>query len=187
MVDSVHLIRHGQSTFNLAYAETGVDPMHIDARLTPTGENQVKMLAQVLRQHDYDLIVTSPFTRAIQTTMGVFKGRKTPILVEAGHREWLEASCDVGRPVAELAVEFPHLDFKHIPDVWWHQGPTNSAGLPLEPREVFMQRVQGFAAWLRARPEDRIAVVGHGTFFSQLCGRFLANCEMAPWDPRKNP
>ena len=59
MPESVHLIRHGQSTFNLVYAETGEDPIHIDARLTPLGHEQVKLLRQVVRRNEYDLIVTS--------------------------------------------------------------------------------------------------------------------------------
>jgi hypothetical protein len=27
------------------------------------------------------------------------------------------------------------------------------------------------------RPEQRIAVVGHGDFFHQVTGRFMSNCE----------
>ena len=50
------------------FAETGVDPMHIDARLTPTGENQVNMLAQVLRQFS---ATREPATlRLLQPTQG---------------------------------------------------------------------------------------------------------------------
>ena len=44
---------------------------------------------------------------------------------------------------------------------------------------MFEERVERFRGWLAARPERMIAVVGHGTFFSRLTGRFLANCEVA--------
>ena len=37
----VYLIRHGQSTFNAAYEQTGVDPMLFDAPLSALGVRQV--------------------------------------------------------------------------------------------------------------------------------------------------
>src|SRR5690242_10039635 len=98
----VDLIRHGQSTFNAAYAQTGSDPLHYDARLTPLGHSQVAEARERLRAGDYELVVTSPFTRAIETAIGLF-GTSRPILVEALHRERLESSCDIGRPAAALA------------------------------------------------------------------------------------
>jgi broad specificity phosphatase PhoE len=41
--------------------------------------------------------------------------------------------------------------------------------------------VAGFLAWLRDHPAERIAVVGHGTFFHAVLGRWLANGEAATW------
>ena len=49
----------------------------------------------------------------------------------------------------------------------------------IEPAHVLTGRVDAFRDWLAARPERLIAVVGHGTFFYHLTGRFLANCELA--------
>lgn len=184
MPSTVHLIRHGQSTFNMVYAETGEDPIHIDARLTPLGHEQVKLLRPIVRRNEYDLIVTSPLTRAIQTTLGLFGGLQVPFLVEAGHREWLEASCDMGRPKSMLAAEFPGLDFTHLPEIWWHdQGERDPNGICREPYETFLGRVEAFRDWLRRRPEDRICVVGHATFFKHLAGNLMKNCEMLPWKP----
>ena len=40
----VYLIRHGQSTFNAAYARDGVDPMLFDAPLSALGRRQVATL-----------------------------------------------------------------------------------------------------------------------------------------------
>ena len=50
---SVLLIHHGESTFNAVHRETGVDPLHVDARLSGTGLAEVAI----------DLGVTSPLTR----------------------------------------------------------------------------------------------------------------------------
>jgi len=43
--------------------------------------------------------------------------------------------------------------------------------------------VAAFAAWLHARPEASIAVVGHHVFFRSLTGRPLANCEVLTLAP----
>src|SRR5258707_3685657 len=121
----VDLIRHGQSTFNAAYAETGSDPLHYDARPTPLGHAQVAAARETLRATDYELIVTSPLSRAIETTLGLFGAPAAPILVEALHRERLESSCDIGRPAAALAQDFPSPAFDHLADPWWHDGPAS--------------------------------------------------------------
>jgi hypothetical protein len=49
----------------------------------------------------------------------------------------------------------------------------------VEPAPVFEARVERFRSWLAERPERLIAVVGHGTFFHQLTGQMLRNCEVA--------
>ena len=47
MAKSLDLIRHGQSTFNATYAETGLDPFEEDARLTELGRRQVSVMLWV--------------------------------------------------------------------------------------------------------------------------------------------
>ena len=179
----VHLIRHGQSTFNEHYSATGVDPLHFDARLTALGEKQVAAARQRLAQYAYDVILASPLTRAIQTAEGIFGGR-IPIEITPLHREWQVSSCDIGRSTAELLQEFPHLDFGGLADPWWlHNGPPCELGFPQETEEHLAERLIAFKSMIMARPEQRLAVVGHGDFFSRLIGRHLENCEMAEWNP----
>ncbi len=178
----VHCIRHGQSTFNAHFAQTGEDPLHFDAPLTELGQRQVAERAPELRQYPYELIVTSPLTRAIQTTLGLFGEHpaKPPIHIECLHREHLESSCDVGRSPSLLRQDFPHLAFDHLGEVWWHdEGERDPRGFACEPSHVFESRVEDFRRWLLDRPERMIAVVGHGTFFSRLTGQYLGNCEVA--------
>jgi glucosyl-3-phosphoglycerate phosphatase len=182
MTKTVHCIRHGQSTFNAHFSETGLDPMHQDAPLTALGRQQVAERAVELRRHPYELVVTSPLTRAIQTTLGLFGDHPAspPIHVECLHREHLESSCDVGRAPTLLARDFPHLSFGHLGEIWWHnEGEPDERGFVAEPAAILAERVRGFRDWLAARPERLIAVVGHGTFFYHLTGRQLHNCEVA--------
>jgi broad specificity phosphatase PhoE len=182
MPKTVHLIRHAQSTFNAAWAATGVDPMHPDAQLTPLGLQQVAEGRARVAGLAPELIVVSPLTRAIETALGLFGGDTAPILVEPLAREWLCSSCDVGRPPQELARAFPGLAFDHLDDPWWHAGACDANGIPVEPEDVLLARVAAFRAWLGARPERTIAVVSHGSFLFHLSGHSLDNCALLTWE-----
>ena len=186
----VTIIRHGESTFNAAHEATGRDPGHIDARLSERGHAQVERARRQLRDTPFDLVVTSPLTRALQTTTGIFSDHpsKPTILVEVLHRECQESSCDIGRGASLLAKEFPDFEVGHLPESWWYaEGAAGADGYHIEPRHLFDARVTGFRDWLRARPERRIAVVGHCTFFYHLTGRWLANCETMEIDLAAEP
>jgi broad specificity phosphatase PhoE len=185
MPKTIHCIRHGQSTFNAAWEIEQTDPLHFDAPLSELGHRQVREAAEQVRNVDYDLIVTSPLTRAIQTTLGLFGDHPSApkIRVECLHREHLGNSCDRGRPPAQLRREFPHLSFDHLEEVWWHRdGEPDHRGLVVEPDETLLERVSLFRSWLADRPERMIAVVGHGIFFYHLTGQSLRNCEVATLD-----
>ncbi len=175
-------IRHGQSTANVAWEAGGEDPLQIDARLTARGEAQVRAARERLRSEPVDLVITSPLTRALQTSTGIFADhpRRPPILVEPLHREYQENSGDVGRPASLLAGEFPHLSLSHLPEVWWHaEGKPDHRGIHVEPPDVLQDRLALFRALLAARTEHTIAVVGHATFFWHLTGELLENCGIA--------
>jgi broad specificity phosphatase PhoE len=175
-------IRHGESTFNAFAAESSGDPLHYDARLSKVGEQQVRRAREKLRQVAVELVITSPLTRALQTAAGLFADHPSspPILVERLHRERVENSCDVGRSPAILAQEFPNFVLNHLPEVWWYNhGDPDERGICVEPIEAVELRAIEFRSLLSLRPERVIAVVGHGTFFYNLTGQMLANCEVA--------
>jgi glucosyl-3-phosphoglycerate phosphatase len=182
MPESVLLIRHAQSTFNAHYAAHGVDPGHIDARLSDLGLQQVDAARDQLADTPVDLVVVTPLTRALQTAHGLFGHRGVPLYVTCLHRERLESSCDVGRSPGELAGDYPHLAFDHLTDPWWHAPDGHEGPFAVEPEEVFLARVEAFRRWVAERPEPRLAVVGHGTFFRALTGRTFANAEAVAWD-----
>ena len=102
------------------------------------------------------------------------------MIVSALVRERVENSCDVGRSPARLRSDFPALDFAHLEDPWWHRDEApDSRGICVEPVAVVEARVVEFRAYVLARPEQRVAVVAHGTFLFYLTGKVLANCESA--------
>jgi broad specificity phosphatase PhoE len=185
MTRTVHLLRHAQSAFNEVYAEGDPDPMLFDAPLSALGQAQVAEARAAFRDLRFDLIIVSPLTRALQTATGIFGDHDAPMQVEALHREYLENSCDVGRHKRALADDFPGLGFDHLDESWWYRGAedhnhVDSPVIVQEPMDRFFDRVEAFRASLLARPEDRVLVVGHATFFRHFCGgRMFANCELA--------
>lgn len=181
MPKDIHLIRHGQSTFNAIFDLNGVDPLHFDALLSPLGVAQVAAARLAASRLAPDLIVVSPLTRAIETAIGLFGD--APMLISSLHRERLEHSCDVGRAPAALAREFPMLSFDGLADPWCYDGEKGDRGVAVEPEHLFKERLADFTRWISARPERSIVVVGHGAFFRHLTGHPFRNCEIGKWSP----
>jgi broad specificity phosphatase PhoE len=174
---ALYLIRHGQSEFNAAYRNDGVDPMIFDARLTQTGWAQAKQARAAIADLGIKLVITSPLTRAIETAVGIFDGI-APIKIMAEHREHLAHSCDVGRTPEQLQKDFPKLSFDHLDDIWWHQGPLNAVGVPVEPHEVFKKRIAAFVDGLHRIDPRPVAIIGHGDTFREMSGHAMENCEI---------
>lgn len=174
---TVYLIRHGQSEFNAAHTEGEADPMIFDAPLTEKGRRQAEQARVAIKELGIQQVITSPLSRAIQTALTIFQDI-APISVQAGHRELLSHSCDMGRAPSALQMEFTSLSFDHLDEIWWHQGPTNEHGVPVEPRDVFQQRIQKFALELNQMADIQLAVVGHGDAFKELAGFSMDNCEI---------
>ncbi|ETV87009.1 hypothetical protein H257_02022 [Aphanomyces astaci] len=167
---TIHFIRHGESTFNqwrlrsiLTFSWIFVkDPMIIDARLSAQGKLQVAALKKVIQErklHEIvDVIITSPLTRAIETTLGGFDGCHIPIqgthlpcvevrillrvincAVSPLCREMLDTACDIGRQPQELAHEFGSagIDTTSLADYWWLSHPTAATmTIPQSAEEV---------------------------------------------------
>ena len=174
---TVFLIRHGQSEFNAAHSDGEPDPMIFDAPLTELGHAQAREARAEAAKLGIVQVITSPLTRAIQTALLIF-GDDAPIKVVTDHRELLSHSCDVGRSPTLLQADFPNLDFTHLDEIWWHQGPVNENGVPVEPQEVFARRIGQFARDIERAPEQPLAIVGHGDTFRELAGVSLMNCEI---------
>ncbi|ETV87010.1 hypothetical protein, variant [Aphanomyces astaci] len=201
---TIHFIRHGESTFNqwrlrsiLTFSWIFVkDPMIIDARLSAQGKLQVAALKKVIQErklHEIvDVIITSPLTRAIETTLGGFDGCHIPIQVSPLCREMLDTACDIGRQPQELAHEFGSagIDTTSLADYWWLSHPTAATmTIPQSAEEVaplresvadLDARILAFLHLLRDLPQTNIAVVGHSSFIKRLtkATRKLANCEI---------
>ena len=109
-VKVLHLIRHAEGHHNVNQEYR--DIRNMDASLTPKGIEQCRQLSQRIQQAaasaascplsdlagNTDLIVTSPLTRCIQTTLmaldSVIHTRRPPIVAHESIRETVNYNCD---------------------------------------------------------------------------------------------
>ena len=72
----VYLIRHGESEANAAeFLDISSDTYIFDAELTTKGKMQAKTASNELNHIEFDLIVSSPLSRALQTYEIIFSRR----------------------------------------------------------------------------------------------------------------
>ena len=138
----------------------------VDPVLTEEGKAQVSRARAVLAPSvaEFELVIVSPLTRAVETALGIFSGSGVPMLVTPLLRERLGTRCDEGRTKAELLNDFPCMasweGTDELRELWWsHQTEWD-----------LFTRVDALRELIDARPERTIAVVGHGRIFSLLLG-----------------
>ena len=174
---SIYLIRHAQSTFNAVYGPNEPDPMIFDAPITELGETQAKRARLKVEKFNIKNVIVSPFTRTLQTAQLIF-GNKLPFQINAEVREQLVNSCDVGSSPQKLAEDFPHLNFNHLDECWWHEGEKDYRGISVEPEEVLMERADRFVDYMKREGTQSTAIVSHGNFIRALTGIKPQNCEI---------
>lgn len=171
------LIRHGESEFNAVFNRTRVDPGITDPRLTAHGREQVRLAAAEIRRdgHPVRRLITSPYTRALETAAILAAELKLPVEVEPIVHEHACWTCDIGTPISALAQRWPTLDFGHLEEIWW---PEN------EPQELVHRRCGDFRV-KAAQLEDwrHVGVVSHWGFIRTLTGRDVKNAEVVAFDP----
>jgi broad specificity phosphatase PhoE len=171
------LVRHGQSEFNVVFSKTRVDPGIHDPRLTEEGRRQALAAADRLVRHELALILSSPYTRALQTAQIIAETLDLPVAIEPMVREHCKFHCDVGSLRSELALAWPELDFGTLAERWWHGGLDETAEEVVLRSRQFRERMAGTDNW------DRIAVVSHWGFIRSLTGAEITNGELLRFDP----
>ena len=170
---TVYLIRHGQSLGQKANKrQRQSDPNLIDCGLSHTGVYQAEhLMPQLLKDTNIQLLVTSPLTRAVQTTMLAFAQKTLPTLIAYDLRE-------IGSPIPEnqprpLKEVFKDLDIENMSNLQWDFtslaiSPETVQSWPKKhdtpPKVVRRDRVRKVFGWLAQElPSEvrEIAVVCH--------------------------
>jgi glucosyl-3-phosphoglycerate phosphatase len=170
------LLRHGQSEFNLHFTAMRRDPGIVDAPLTELGHAQAADAARQLSGERIVRIITSPYTRALQTTAPLAKALGAKVLINPIVRERYAFACDIGTPRTELERAWPEHDFSTIDEVWW---PAIE-----EPAASVIGRAALFRAEMAALPNwSDTVVVSHWGFILSLTGASVMNGQCLRCDP----
>ena len=164
-----HLIRHGEPDWDLAAgkkvkgAEVGW-AAHI-VPLARNGIRQIKNASQYLEPEDYQLVISSPMTRALQSADIIGGILKLDLRVEFDLHEWVCGWRDslelVGDTVAEMLAH----------DGEWPPGETRD----WEPLSSVRARVSRVLD--RYRKFQRVVVVCHETVIFSLIGKWVGHAE----------
>lgn len=108
----VYVVRHCTTEFNEKRIYCG----HTDIPLSDIGLSEAKRLAEISKQYDFDLVLSSPLIRARQTAEAIVGSRNIPIiydnrLIERSFGDLEEKSVD--RPDGKVcrysfAVKYPN-------------------------------------------------------------------------------
>ena len=190
-------VRHGEAAHNpyivKGKAENNEELLRqgrsiLNPRLTDAGRAQAEQLRQRLESggESFDLVITSPLARAVETAHIAF-GRVAkvflvcPELVETAEPRL--GGPQRGDSTAQMRRDFPFLDSWDLSHV--REGDNWVLGAPLElcpaayhhplPIEA---RLEPLLAFLKARTEQTVVVVGHSMVFDRLLGKQMKNCEL---------
>lgn len=184
------LIRHGQSTNNALWAESGDElGREVDARLTALGEAQADALAAYATYPGLPWALThlyaSPMARAVQTAAPLADALDLPLTLSrdlfevGGPYELLNDTREqVAHPGSGSSVIAALSDRVHLPDWlteegWWR-------GEVERERDVYVARADRLIAALRDTHDhhDVVGLVSHGWFGNVLLGRLLGIADM---------
>jgi len=196
-IKHMHFIRHAQGTHNVHQEYRKME--HLDARLTEKGKEQCRALAATIEAErpylfDAELIVTSPLTRCIQTTLLSLdpilqKNRHLPVLANEWVRETVNYNCDRRRTITEIASEHPRVNFEHVEhdhDPIWEAYEQRLGGeYPAHRESAELHRVadrgRRFFAWLAQREERHVVVCSHAAYLRCLWN--FGHAEQVPFQP----
>lgn len=154
-----YLIRHGQPDYD-AVADIGFYGFGRSfAPLSEEGIRQAELLAEDSRLLDAEIIISSPYTRALQTAAIISRKINKEVIVEPELHEWIADrtnSLMSGEEAMELAQEFNR--YKGVyPDGKEMRWET------LASVRTRMRRVAD-----RYAEYDKVIIVGHGMAFRTL-------------------
>jgi broad specificity phosphatase PhoE len=169
-----HLIRHGEPDWRLAAggnlkgAAVGW-AAHI-VPLTETGIRQIEKASDSLEAADYQLVISSPMTRALQSAANISRRLGIPLCVEFDLHEWICGWRDSLGQVNETVVEMLDSDGE------WPPGETRD----WEPLSSVRDRVGRVLD--RHRSFHRVIVVCHETVIYLLTGQWMGHAESVTID-----
>ena len=154
----IYFVRHGQSTANVDGIRRGAE-----TELTNTGKKQVEILAKRFENIDIDIVLSSPYKRALDTGRKIAETKKVP-LVEIEYARERELPKEVlGKHKKDPGV------VKLVTEIFdsWISG--NNKHKQAENYTEILNRADKLRIAIEQMQENNIAVTSHSMF-----GKFFA-------------
>ena len=143
------LLRHGQTDWNINFLLQGVT----DIPMNQTGIEQVKLAAQAIRAEDWDVVLTSPLSRARQTA--------EIIASQHGYTEIIEQELLIERSFGEaegLSHEQWRAKYSNLDVIPGGESRTQLADRSMLLLETISQELAG----------KRVLAISHGALIRAL-------------------
>jgi len=170
------LARHGQTEFNVRFSQTRIDPGIEDPPLTKRGIKQAEDLAQTLLDHNIKHVISSPYTRALQTAEKVSSCLNLPITVEPAVRERTAYICDIGTTTSILKRKWSRVDLSHLKEIWWNRSEETIPKFHTRCA-TFRQTIAKTENWTNT------VVITHWGVIRSLTGKRIGNGEHLVCNP----
>ena len=175
----LQLIRHGHSLHNELFHKIGVQafriPETIDAPLTEQGHSQsIELGNSWPKKQEIQLILTSPLTRTLETTLNIFGDTDIPIECHEFLREYPigHDTCNQRASLTTIKNRYPKIKY-HLEsdtDISWKPDQR-------ETLESLNERINQMIEYVRSRNEINIAIVGHSSFLGQFKDKHISYIE----------
>jgi broad specificity phosphatase PhoE len=155
---TLFVFRHGETDWNRAGRLQG----HIDTPLNATGLAQAEALAESLRAHRLDAVVSSDLSRALNTAQIVALHLGVPLTIDHGLRE-----TSVGDAEGLLWEEAKARFGAELTERWYSDGNTAFPGGETG-RATLTRGLAALRRFAGEHPHRRIGVSTHGAMVRQL-------------------
>ncbi|CAF3295207.1 unnamed protein product [Rotaria socialis] len=165
----IYYMRHFEALHNIPPCNFRIP----DPELSPYGQTQAFAAIETIKNiPSIDLIVCSPLTRTLETSLLVFKNQyPSPFIIHPDLQEVCTEPCDIGSSVDQLKIKFPSLSneldmfTQTFGDTEWldKMNPDNI----YSPTRI-KERVKRLLDWLLNRVEKHIFIISHGLMLKEF-------------------
>lgn len=163
MMTTFYFVRHGEPDYQSVGDWSDIPFGRAFAGLTQAGEKQIRSAAALLEKERPQIIISSPYTRALQSAAILSRALDIPIAVERDLHEWDSDRTHTVRDEQELlrlCQEHDACDGIH---------PAGSEKL-WESRQQVRDRV--WKVLERYSGYERVAVTGHAMMMQDVTGEY---------------
>lgn len=169
----VYFVRHGQSIFNLGTTGTKTHQFP-DTPLGPEGIKQAQAVARRFTNISIEAIISSTYTRALQTAKEIEKVKQVPLIQSELFIERKLPSLFWGKLIDSPEIASIHQQIRDNTDdpTWHHSDEENFADQIVRAKKAFR--------FLETQDYDEFVVVTHGYYLMLLITLILFGDNTTP-------